>query len=432
MSTTKETENYLGRNCIISYIKSRQINNFSYRSFLNANRDAIIASILPAYNCDDLDITWTRHFLKEARSLLDQKTFIELKNKVFEERLQHKKYLQVFWQRIIEEYERKIKKRKQVEDKENVQPSKKCRNDITLFCWVRGDFPAAVHAITIRINKENTIGELKDIIRGKIDVSIIAKDIKLWKIEIPDNRDDELAKYPLKDHNMLQATREIHEYWKEMPPKRHIHVIVVLKKCSIEPLKHGINSLLNDHNIDELCLYIESKLKEWIKRGNLRDDRELVTKLMFHTLLSNIPNYFVDTEVPIDVCHNKVKSCTLFADLLIVEAKSANNAKQNQFIIEFKNKNINFLDLRIRGSNSNWEIMEQKAKKVETMSISDLRQLKCGNAEQFDKGKTIENIFDDACKQLLNYVHNLKDDYHISAFVVMSVGSRRLIWEKIN
>jgi hypothetical protein len=111
----------------------------------------------------------------------------------------------------------------------------------------------------------------------------------------------------------------------------------------------------------------------------------------------------------------------------------------------FKNKSVNFLDLQISGmfshsyllclllffrfvikllltksgSNNNWEVMEQRAKKVEAMSISDVCQLKCGNAERFDKGKTIEDIFNDARKQLLNYVHNLKDDFHTSAFVVM-------------
>ncbi|GBB99120.1 hypothetical protein RclHR1_03420003 [Rhizophagus clarus] len=351
---------------------------------------------------------------------------------IYIERSQHKKYLQTFWQEVIKESGVNSKKRKQDEDKENIQSSKKCRRDITLFCWVHGDLSAAVHAITIKINKENTIGELKDLIKEKFDAFIIAKDIKLWKVEIPDNHDDVLINFHLHDHDMLLATREIGEYWKKIPPKRHIHVIIVLNNCNMNLLRYGINNLLNNHNIDELCLYVESKLKEWIKKGNLRDDRELVTKVIFHTLLSNIPNYSIDTEVPIDVCHKRVKTNTLYADLLIVEIKSANNAKRNRFIFEFKNKGINFLDLRIRGNNSDWDVMEQKAKKVETMSISDVRQLKCSNAEQFDKGKTIGVIFNDACKQLFNYVCNLKDDYQTSAFVVMSVGSRRLIWEKIN
>uniref|UniRef100_U9TUM8 Crinkler effector protein N-terminal domain-containing protein n=1 Tax=Rhizophagus irregularis (strain DAOM 181602 / DAOM 197198 / MUCL 43194) TaxID=747089 RepID=U9TUM8_RHIID len=119
------------------------------------------------------------------------------------QRSQHKKYLQKFWQEAIEECERNPKKMKQNEDKENV----------------RGDVPAAVHAITIKIRKENTIGELKDLIREKINTSIIAKDIKLWKIKIPDNHDDELANFPLQNSNMLLATRKIGEYWEKMPPK---------------------------------------------------------------------------------------------------------------------------------------------------------------------------------------------------------------------
>ncbi|CAG8586634.1 20826_t:CDS:2 [Rhizophagus irregularis] len=386
-------------------MRSNDLSCLSYRGFLESNRDTIITSITSTNTCNGLDNIWIHHFLKEAELLLDQKLFIALKNK-------------------------NSKKRKQTKDKENIRPSKKSRSYITLFCWVRGDVPAAVHAITINIRKENTIGELKDLIKEKIEVPTIAKDIKLWKIEIQDNRDDELANFPLQDSDMLLATRKIGEYWGKMPPKRYIHVIIDFKKCNTNSLlRHGINSLLNDHNIDELCLYIESKLKEWIKRGNLYEDRELVTKVLFHALLSDIPNYYVDTEVPIDICHN----VSLYADLLIVELKSADNTKRNRFIFEFKNKSVNFLDLRISGNNCNWEVMEQRAQKVETMSISDVRRLKCGNAERFDKGKTIEDIFSDARKQLLNYIHNLKDNsFHTSAFIVMSVGSRRLIWEKVN
>ncbi|PKY30824.1 hypothetical protein RhiirB3_448115 [Rhizophagus irregularis] len=37
--------------------------------------------------------------------------------------------------------------------------------------------------------------------------------------------------------------------------------------------------------------------------------------------------------------------------------------------------------------------MEQRIKKVEAMSISDVRQLKCGNAERFDKVKIPKEPF---------------------------------------
>ncbi|CAG8770240.1 12122_t:CDS:1 [Racocetra persica] len=38
-----------------------------------------------------------------------------------------------------------------------------------------------------------------------------------------------------------------------------------------------------------------------MKRRNLYDDRELVTKVLFHSMLSDLPAHEVDTEVPIEV-----------------------------------------------------------------------------------------------------------------------------------
>ncbi|CAI2193233.1 10471_t:CDS:10, partial [Funneliformis geosporum] len=331
--------------------------------------------------------------------------------KIDKERLRYVKYLQAFWLGVIEECVKNSKKRKLVEDK----PSKKNRSDIS---WVRGDVPATEHAIMVRVRKDDTIGELKDMIKEKIDTPVKAKDIKLWKIEIPDNNDDELANFSLQDRDILPATQEIEDHTEEW------------KKCNTNSLRNGINCLLNDHNVDKLCLYIEPKLKELIKRGNLYDDRELVTKVLFHALLLDIPNHLVDTEVPINVYHNKVKkNNTLYADLLIVEV---NNAKRNRFIFEFKNKSVNFLDLQIKGKDSNWEVMERRANKVDKMSRRDVLQLKCGNAEKFDNGKTIKKIFNGAREQLLKYVHNLKEDdrqnhreFITSAFVVMAVFSQQ-------
>ena len=131
-----------------------------------------------------------------------------------------------------------------------------------------------------------------------------------------------------------------------MPLERHIHVIIDLEKYYINPLIHDdtiINSFLDDHNIDKLCLYIESNLLKYlIKLGNLSDDRELVTKIIFQMLLSNIPNYSINTEV-------EIKKNILYADLLMIENESDNNKRRNRFIFEFKNKNVNFLELKIKG-----------------------------------------------------------------------------------
>ena len=90
------------------------------------------------------------------------------------------------------------------------------------------------------------------------------------------------------------------------------------------------------------------------------------------------------------------------------------------------------------GNNSSWEVMERKANKIEAMSRSNVFQLKCGNLEKFDNSKTIKEIFSGTCEQLFNYVCNLKKDDHQNnhefitlAFIIMAVGSRKLIWEKI-
>ncbi|CAG8696728.1 15029_t:CDS:2 [Funneliformis caledonium] len=223
--------------------------------------------------------------------------------------------------------------------------------------------------------------------------------------------------------------------------KTIIHRIINL--CNIDTnsqdFKHAVNNLIHHHKIDTLCSYLQLKLKEWIKRGNLKDDRELVTKVMFHVSLSAIPNYLNDTEVPIVIYGHKMEANICYADLLIVETRPVSDgAKKSRFIFEFKCKGVNFLDLQIKGDNSDWEVMEKRADKVETMSASDVRQLKCGNAERFEIGKTMEDILNDGCEQLIKYVLNLEEDdrqnhreFATSAFVVMTVGSRKLIWEKL-
>ncbi|RUS16035.1 hypothetical protein BC937DRAFT_91677 [Endogone sp. FLAS-F59071] len=85
---------------------------------------------------------------------------------------------------------------------------------------------------------------------------------------------------------------------------------------------------------------------EWIKLGNLLDDRELVTKTVFHVFLTMIPRYLNDTEVPVKIDGTK----TGYLDLLIAETKPASaGARPKRFVFEFKSKGINFLELPNQG-----------------------------------------------------------------------------------
>ncbi|KAF0550447.1 hypothetical protein F8M41_024424 [Gigaspora margarita] len=177
--------------------------------------------------------------------------------------------------------------------------------------------------------------------------------------------------------------------------------------------------------------YAEENLTKVIKKWNLYYDRELVTKVLFHTLLKEVPSYDIDTEVKIKVYDGKIYRKSIYADLILTEI-APNKAKQNRFVFKFKSKGVNFLDLNVGSITKSWEVLEEKAKKVRMIPIEDLRQLKCSNLEKYDKDKSVQDILNNGREQVLNYVRNLddKNDYHTSAFVVMSVGSRRVVWDK--
>ena len=101
---------------------------------------------------------------------------------------------------------------------------------ITLFCLVKGNTTFA-NAFKVDIEKDKSISRLKDAIKAKKQndfAGVDADKLKLWKVEISDERDDILGNLNLllQDEHKLPATREIGEYWAEKPPKRHIHVIV--------------------------------------------------------------------------------------------------------------------------------------------------------------------------------------------------------------
>src|SRR6266496_123124 len=97
---------------------------------------------------------------------------------------------------------------------------------ITLFCLVKGNTTA--NAFEVDIEKDKSISHLKKVIREEIDVpaNFKAKDLKLWKVTIPGDHDDQLRNLILQDSDELLAINDIGDYWPEKPLKKNIHVLV--------------------------------------------------------------------------------------------------------------------------------------------------------------------------------------------------------------
>jgi hypothetical protein len=110
---------------------------------------------------------------------------------------------------------------------------------ITLLCLVKGNTTA--NAFPVDIDKDQLVGHLKKFIKAEQPqtfANVDAKDIKLWKVEIPGDRDDQLRNLILKDSDELLAIRKISKYFSVTPPEEHIHVIVKL------PRKYLVQSVI--------------------------------------------------------------------------------------------------------------------------------------------------------------------------------------------
>ncbi|GBB93733.1 hypothetical protein RclHR1_22210002 [Rhizophagus clarus] len=118
---------------------------------------------------------------------------------------------------------------------------------ITLLCLVKGNTTA--NAFPVDIEKDRLVGHLKEAIKAKKQsdfAGVDADKLKLWKVEIPDDQDDQLANLLLNDQTELLVTRDIGDYWTGKPLKRHINIIISSpRKLNImdsagEHCKHGI------------------------------------------------------------------------------------------------------------------------------------------------------------------------------------------------
>ena len=98
---------------------------------------------------------------------------------------------------------------------------------ITLLCLVKGNTLA--NAFSVKISREEPISELKKAIKAEKQndfAGVDADRLKLWKVTIPGDQDDQLRNLILQDSDELLAIRKISKYFPDSPPEEHIHVLV--------------------------------------------------------------------------------------------------------------------------------------------------------------------------------------------------------------
>src|SRR4051794_38190350 len=98
---------------------------------------------------------------------------------------------------------------------------------ITIMCLVHRDGPE--RAFPVRIAKKLLVGDLKELIkeeRPNFFCNVDAVDLDLWKVNIPCDNADALARLILNDNEILKPPWDITDYFPKQPAKKHIHVIV--------------------------------------------------------------------------------------------------------------------------------------------------------------------------------------------------------------
>ncbi|KAF9177326.1 hypothetical protein BGZ51_008892 [Haplosporangium sp. Z 767] len=102
--------------------------------------------------------------------------------------------------------------------------------NLTLFCLVDGG--SASRAFSVEIASDDTVGDLKDLIRAENAVKfkdLDANQLTLWQVSIPAKKDD--FKHPivlnaLNEKKRLHPTTCLSEISADIPPEDAIHIIV--------------------------------------------------------------------------------------------------------------------------------------------------------------------------------------------------------------
>ena len=106
---------------------------------------------------------------------------------------------------------------------------------ITLSCLVVGENPYE-NAFNVKVNKTEVVSELRKAIKEEIDDNVKAKDLKLWKVDISLEEENEKLKLVNTKINVnikeelggveLLPLSKISKHFPSQPANEHIHIIV--------------------------------------------------------------------------------------------------------------------------------------------------------------------------------------------------------------
>ncbi|GBB96523.1 hypothetical protein RclHR1_27730005 [Rhizophagus clarus] len=172
---------------------------------------------------------------------------------------------------------------------------------ITLLCLVKGNTTAS--AFPIDINKDQLVGHLKKVIKAEQPqtfANVDAKDLKLWKVPISDDHDDQLRNLSLEDSDELLAIRKISKYFPDSPPEECIHILVEPPEStttSSQEVKElldqvtSLQALLNKSTHDfDVVVHLKRKPNKWtanIEHVTLEGLKKYICKMYQPPALEN-------------------------------------------------------------------------------------------------------------------------------------------------
>ncbi|PKC59258.1 hypothetical protein RhiirA1_469727 [Rhizophagus irregularis] len=385
--------NYPGQNIIIEYLKERGSKSI-YCGFLNFNSDFITASISPTDTCDNLDTVWFYHFLREAKSLFNQKTYIVIKNKVNEEQSRYIKNLQNFWQRIIKKYK-----------KENLVPT------ITSHFNETSDIKSSEISQPDRIIKEHKKENLASAVTSHLNKTLNkTSDIKLSEISQPDS--NETKKY-VEQKGKLKRVRDdntdteslSNEHWKKQSQilkqnKNNLAYVQVVDNALL--VASAYESLIENNIIPFIKILKTSLLSR--SRMSLSSANEPVLQAIVENLL---PLKYCIPELALVTNGKKPKGSGRFgySDIFILNSEGDNNV-----ILELKY--ISLVGL------INSETLNNGLNKLNLY----METISKGKAKNYSSS----GVFDERIKITKSKPNKLK------GFVILVIGFRRILWKSAN